>query len=103
MPSAPAENMQKLLTDVPLLTELSGEQRDAVLRLVDNPAFQLFLGYMKAAKQGLLAALQYHPVGTATADAQLAVIQGKTQGIDLWAQSLIELANLEAPADEGTS
>lgn len=77
------------LDDLAPLPELSGEQRDIVLTLLSNPAFELLLRYLLSERQGYMMVLSR--VDLAANVAAASVLQGKIQGLERVTETVLEL------------
>lgn len=75
--------------DLAPLPELSGEQRDIVLSLIGNPAFELLLRYLLSERQGYMMMLSR--VDLAAMSAAASVLQGKIQGLERVTETVLEL------------
>lgn len=77
------EETEAWLNRVPVLSEPSDEQAEALRALFGSVGLTTFLGLLLGARQALYAFMSNVPLGDAENDCAAAVVQGKIRGIEL--------------------
>ena len=82
---------EKLLNEVPLLTNLTPSQFADVEQCLQSRGFAAIAGLMLGTKQTFLTALANLSLGTAEKSCAAAVLQGQIKGIDQIRQEVLSL------------
>lgn len=84
-----------------LVTTPTSTERDAALSLIGNEAFGVLWGLMLAERQGAYAILAGLDLSKPEQVRLASVLQGRIQGIERVAQTLLELMPDEGPTERG--